>query len=190
MPRRLPILASVALAGSLSCGTSASTADASAAAEVFVAFPSDLCAYPSWTSYTEPDAGGDAVLIPDASADGGVVHAGGGRVEYINHVPPHGSTEFPVGTMIVKTIPGQPQIFAMAKRGGGYNMNGPGGAAINWEWFELSPTACSEGFVWSGAFPPMNQSYGGTPDACNQCHSGFASSNDYVASPKIRLKDY
>jgi len=155
----------------------------------FIPSPADLCAYPSWTKYVEPDGGGDSVLAPGASADSGVIHAGNGRTEYINQVPPHGSTEFPVGTMIVKTIEGQPQVFAMAKRGGGYNSNGPGGAAINWEWFELDPAACSSGFVWSGAFPPANQSYGGTPNACNDCHGGFQS-NDYVASPRIVLKDY
>jgi len=77
----------------------------------------------------------------------------------------------------------------MAKRGGGYNTNGPGGVALNWEWMELDTTSCQTDFIWSGAFPPMNQSYGGVPDSCNQCHGGFGA-NDYVASPKILLKDY
>lgn len=180
------VLAASALFGVfLACCSSASAGEGA----VYVPRVGDFCNYTSWQSYDEPDAGGDGIIAPSTTTDGGFIHVGGERIEYINQVPPHGSTEFPVGTIIVKSIPAQDQVFAMAKVGGGYNSNGPNGASINWEWIELSPGDCPSDFIWQGAFPPANQSYGGTPTVCNDCHSGFQS-NDYVASPKILLKDY
>jgi hypothetical protein len=197
----LVILATGALVAlaSMGCSTSSSagatTADGASGgsctnAEPFIPYPSDMCGYKSWKKYVEPDAGGDGVIVPSVTTDGGFIHAPGGRIEYINTPPAHGSTEFAPGTIIVKEIPGQPQIFAMAKVCGGYNPNGPDGQAINWEWFELAPVDCEAGFVWQGYTPPSNQSYGGTPNACNDCHSGFAKSNDFVASGTIKLKNY
>jgi len=66
--------------------------------------------------------------------------------EYIKRPPASGSSEFPVGTLIVKeatggTIPHE--IFAMAKRGGGFNRDAPG-----WEWFELQDQPVV--IVWRG----------------------------------------
>jgi hypothetical protein len=173
---------------SAGCSSSVGVSDAGAAS-VYVPEPSDFCGYTSWTSYDEPDAGGDGIFAPSTTTDGGFIHVAGGRIEYLNHTPPHGSTQFPVGTIIVKVIPAQDQIFAMAKVGGGYNPNGPGGVALNWQWFELLPGACPDGWIWDGYEPPANQAYGGMPQACNDCHGGFPQ-NDYVASPKILLKDY
>jgi len=194
MPRLTLLLYVVAapLVGVAALGCSTSSSAGTAAPEVFVPFPSDFCNYTSWTTYVEPDAGGDGVIAQGDGGvpnDGGFVHAPGGRIEYINHTPPHGATEFPVGTIIVKSIPGQQQTFAMAKVGGGYNANGPEGQALNWEWVEVTGSGCNVSFVWQGSTPPANQAYGGTPQACNQCHSGFPA-NDFVASPRILLKDY
>jgi hypothetical protein len=182
-------LATVLAAISQGCTDSSASVGADAGAAVFVPFPSDFCNYTSWKTYVEPDAGGDGVIVPPTGTDGGFIHAPGGRIEYINHVPPHGSTEFPVGTIIVKSIPGQQQTFAMAKRGGGYNPNGPDGDPLNWEWFEIAGSGCDINIVWQGATPPSSQAYGGTPQACNQCHSLHAS-NDFVASSHIVLTEY
>jgi len=190
----LALLALSALFGPLLAGCSTNSASVSTSADaglMYVPIPSDFCNYTSWTTYVEPDAGGDGVIIPvvgTAATDAGFIHAPGGRIEYINHVPPHGSKEFPIGTLIVKSIPSQQQVFAMAKVGGGYNPNGPDGVAINWEWIELNGTGCDLSFIWSGT-PPASQAYGGNPQACNMCHSGSAD-NDYVASSRILLKDY
>jgi hypothetical protein len=203
MPRfTVPALlfAGVLVAGGLN-GCSSSTSSVAVTSKdagssvpaVYVPYPSDFCNYAtSWTKYVEPDAGGDGIITPSSLADGGFIHTGGGRTEYVkflNGPPAHGATEFPVGTIIVKTIDAQQQIFAMAKVGGGYNPNLPDGGPLNWEWLELPAGDCPVDFVWSGAEPPMNQAYGGTPQACNDCHSGYPE-NDYVASPKILLKGY
>ena len=49
---------------------------------------------------------------------GGSTHVAGKRTIYINHEPPAGATEFPVGTIIVKETAADGKIFARAKRGG------------------------------------------------------------------------
>jgi hypothetical protein len=190
-------LATLVVAGGVSSCSSSSASVAvtgkdGGAPAVYVPYPSDFCGYTAWTTYVEPDAGGDGIIPATSLTDGGFIHVGGGRTEYVKFVygpPSHGATEWPVGTLIVKTIPAQSQIFAMAKVGGGYNPNLPDGGPLNWEWLELPTGSCPVDFIWSGAEPPMNQSYGGTPQACNQCHSGYPD-NDYVASPKILLEDY
>ncbi len=106
--------------GSASSGSCSSTiaAEGSEAPEVCLAFAQDFAGYHSWPSFdTSEDA--DLVGIHDASV----------ITEYINRIPASGSAEFPVGTLIVKeavggTIPHE--IFAMGKRGGGYNPDTPG----------------------------------------------------------------
>jgi len=175
------------------CSSSASVG-ASDAGGIFLAQESDFDGYHQWTTYREDSGLPDSVSSP--SADGGmaVVHNGGLRIEYINKLPPHGSTEFPVGTIIVKEIPAQNQVFAMVKRGGSYNPYdaGTGASAFsNWEWFELSGTESAVSFLWQGAIAPANQAYSGSdPYVCNQCHSAMGHGNDFVASPEIRLARY
>ncbi len=71
--------------------------------------------------------------------DGGL-HSGP-LTTYINQTPAHGSTSFPVGTIIVKEQDDPAltdrQVFAMVKRGGNYNeANGMG--AVNWEFFGVA----------------------------------------------------
>jgi hypothetical protein len=197
MPR-LPLLplAFTAFLAAFALGCSNPSVSTSAeGGTVYVPYPADFCNYTSWTTYVEPDAGGDGVIL---HLDGGVqtdasfIHDPGGRIEYVkflNGPPAHGATEFPPGTLIVKAIPSQQQVFAMAKTGGAYNPNGPDGKPLNWEWIELTGSGCDVSFVWQGATPPASEAYGGTPQACNMCHSGFPE-NDFVASPRIFLKDY
>jgi hypothetical protein len=143
----------------------------------FIAFDSDFAPFRTWMSFHK-----DA---PD-SGDVTNVHTMGPLTEYLSARPPHGSTEFPVGTIIVKVMENQtPQvIFAMAKRGGGYNDMGASG----WEWFQIDEQPDVE-ILWRGLGPPGANTYGGDPSACNTCHVG-AQANDCVASPELQLTHF
>lgn len=140
----------------------------------FIAFPSDFARYTRWASTS---------LQSDQVQ--GEVHQTGQRTVYVSRRPPRGSREFPVGTMLVKALPGAGRVFARVKRGGGYNAGAPG-----WEWFELQHKNADEVvFVWRGFGPPEGEGYGGDPNGCNVCHSAFAQ-NDFVATPGFRLSDF
>jgi hypothetical protein len=115
-------------------------------------------------------------------------------VEYLSAMPDAGSDEWPVGTMIVKTVePAEgeaPAIHAMAKRGGDFNKGG----AIGWEFFELQKNKKGTPvIVWRGAKPPSGERYknllnpgADTMEAdCNGCHEG--GSNDAVLSEVLDL---
>lgn len=118
-------------------------------------------------------------------------HPGGKLVVHLNSVPKHGAREFPVGTIIVKeTVSGatgdaqSKKIFAMVKRGGGFNAEG----AKGWEWFELTESGGTVAIGWRGVGAPDGESYGGDPmGSCNGCHQ-MALHNDYVLSPALRLR--
>lgn len=140
----------------------------------FIAFAKDFDGYPSWEAHRL-----ESNIAPND------VHAGGERTLYLSRRPPHGSTEFPVGTLIVKAVPGVGRVFARVKRGGGYNTDNPG-----WEWFELQHTTPdSVIIVWRGVGPPSGEGYGGDPAGCNGCHAGFAD-NDYVGAPDLKLSGF
>ena len=107
----------------------------------------------------------------------------GPRTHYINMVPPSGSTEFPVGTIIVEAMEGaSAHTVAAVKRGGGYN----GGR--NWEWFEVKENPVA--IVWRGLGPPNGESYGGDPNGCNTCHSACGGDNDLRCSPYLQLSSF
>ena len=131
--------------------------------------------YSSWQSYqylTTRDAG---------------PHEAGNLTAWINKVPPPGSTSFPTGTIIIKRIDSIPQTFAMEKRGDDVNQGG----AEHWEFFELE-TGCdgkSVSYIWRGFGPPLAESYGGDPNACNSCHVGFKD-NDFVGSVPLQLGNF
>ncbi len=141
-------------------------------------YNSTFANYESWTSFAFT---GPAIA--------GSPHTSGPRREYINQKPPHGSTSFPVGTVIVKEIgmppASQDSVFAMVKVGCDYNSpsaSNPNGA-LNWEWYELQVDATNTASIlWKGTQPPAGMSYSGDPTACNTCHGG-AKANDYVQSP-------
>jgi len=109
----------------------------------------------------------------------GTSHVAGETHEYINRPPPQGAKAFPVGTIFVKTVDSQKKsdIFAMVKRGGGFNASG----AVGWEWFGLRKRGDgSVAIVWRGVNAPDGESYGGDPlGGCNGCH-GAAVKNDHV----------
>ena len=103
--------------------------------------------------------------------------------------PAREAREFPVGTIIVKQarLAARPegQLFAMVKRGGGYNLRG----AVGWEWFELAEREDkSVAIKWRGISAPSGEEYGGDPHGtCNVCHSE-AKANDFVKSPALALR--
>jgi hypothetical protein len=152
----------------------------------FVPLQKDFADFRSWTKF-DLGLGLAPVQVDGGAADGGV-HVAVPRIIYLNMVPPPGSTAFPVGTILVKTTgegtatPGD--TFAMAKRGGSYNMRG----APGWEWFEL--TDATDGtplILWRGIVPPAGEGYAGiSGGVCNECHAAFAG-NDYVGSDKLLL---
>jgi hypothetical protein len=144
----------------------------------YLAFAQNFQGYHSWPSY---DVSEDADLVG--------IHDGSVVTEYINRLPPSGSVEFPLGTMVVKeatggTIPHE--IFAMAKRGGGFNT-----VATGWEWFELENLDCADDrvkLIWRGVGPPIGEMYGGDPNAgCNSCHADCG--NDGVCAKALSLPD-
>lgn len=149
--------------------------------DVFVAFASSFDPFHGWKSIA---------AVPPPNAPTSTVHTAGSWTAYINAVPPKGSTQFPVGTIIVKETmepdPAMRTTFAMVKRGGGYDAQG----AIGWEWFELTNLA-SGGvrIVWRGVGPPAGEKYGGDPNGCNGCH-GSAKANDYVWSQGFSLSSF
>lgn len=146
-------------------------------AEPFIVFERDLAGFRGWEPVDLPRSGG-----------AGMAHVAGLRREYLNRRPPAGAKTFPVGTILVKEMlegasPGH-RIFAMAKRGGGYNAEGASG----WEWFELRERGDGTiGIVWRGISAPAGEGYAGRKSGgCNACHQ-MAASNDSVQSPLVRL---
>jgi hypothetical protein len=156
-----------------------------AAPEIFIAQLSDFVGFCHWSN---------AVATAPGDAGDGIHGLGPLRV-YWNQSPPHGSTSFPVGTIIVKesqqSDPSQRVAFAMVKRGAGYNA-GPGGA-VGWEWFSLQDQGdCSFGTtpLWRDPAPPIGESYAGMPVGdCNGCHS-LVSDNDYVWDTALSLSHF
>ena len=173
----LALFASGACGGGSGSGGSAH--DAGAAGDVFVAFASDFKGFRSWHSF-------DIEMTDDA----GTPHPEKTLTEYINKLPPHGATEFPLRTIIVKEghDPSITTFFAMVKRGGDYNKNGP----IGWEWFELTDAdakANTVRIIWHGFGPPAGEMYGGDPNGgCNQCHT--PDRNDSVLADALKLENF
>lgn len=147
------------------------------AAEPFIAFERDFQGFRRWPS----------IALPEREAQG-LTHLDGRRTEFVNARPPAGASTFPVGTILVKEIDtgkrGHHQLFAMVKRGGGYNAQG----ARGWEWFELREREDgSVGVNWRGLNAPSGEGYGGDPaGGCNGCHE-IAADNDFVRASALRL---
>ncbi len=145
----------------------------------FVATDADFIGFHGWRAFEL--SGVEIAASP---------HIAGTRKVYINRVPPRGSTEFPIGTVIVKEIELGPlvdhRIFARVKRGLPYNSEG----AAGWEWFELKnlPDG-SVTTLWRGVGPPAGDLYGGDPTGCNTCH-GAARANDSVSAIPLELSRF
>ncbi len=157
--------------------------------EQFVSQIADFTGFCKWSS---------APALPEGDASDGV-HATGPLTVYWNHAPPHGATEFPVGTIIVKesneSNPTMRTVFAMVKResrnysaGEVYNDLG----ARGWEWWSLGDLGnCSMKELWRGPVAPSTETYSGTPAGdCNGCHGEVMNSNDYVWDTALQLSNF
>jgi hypothetical protein len=166
--------------GSDSClATLPATESAAPAGSTYLAFAQSFRGYHDWPSY---DVTEDADLVG--------IHDGSVVTEYINRLPPSGSLEFPIGTLVVKEATGgtiEHEIFAMAKRGGGFNTT-----ATGWEWFELENLDCADDrvkLIWRGVGPPIGETYGGDPNGgCNSCHAECG--NDAVCAKALQLDTF
>lgn len=154
--------------------------EAPTGAATFVAFATHFQGYQRWSS---------APGVPDPSLVGIVdtVHTTGPMTVYVNRLPAAGAKEFPIGTIIVKEVTtgalGERTVFAMVKRGGGFNEGG----ATNWEWFELQNSCNGVQILWRGVGPPAGEKYGGdATGGCNTCHAN-GKSNDFVLTKDLRL---
>lgn len=146
-----------------------SAADGAGAGE-FIAFTPDFADFRSWTE-----------LVPSFAAPGNE-HISGPRRVYLNSVPSPDSSTFPLGTIFVKESGDGPvrerELFAVAKRGGGFNPDG----AQGWEWFKLLNYVDDTPFIeWRGANGEAGDAYGsGNTGGCNGCHN--VPSYDYIWS--------
>ncbi len=182
-----PVAASVCSLVSLcavSC-TSGASNGVDSGAETFIALASDFSGFHSWSSTR--GVGPPGAPNPSEATDGGI-HSGP-MTTYINQKPPHGSTSFPVGTIIVKEQNDPAlvdrQIFAMVKRGGGYNVAG----ATNWEWFELKNLDANDVEILWSAVPVSSEPYASNPNVCNDCHV-MAHANDFVWTAGLTLSSF
>jgi hypothetical protein len=154
-------------------------------AEPFIALERDFQGLEDWHQ----------IDLPEREAQG-VTHLAGDAVEYVNQVPRPGQKSFPVGTILVKRMTSgerKNDMFAMVKRGGGFNAAG----AHGWEWFELVRREDdSIGIKWRGIDAPFGESYSQTADSskeegdpmggCNGCHE-MATKNDFVLTAELTL---
>jgi hypothetical protein len=177
-------LASALAWGCSSSDASSTDADAGVTSAVFAS-----------TFYGFHDWPVSVVALP--AADAGVtdaVHTMMPLQAYMNKIPPHGSTAFPLGTVIVKEVNmgdlTTRTIFAMVKVGDDFNSTG----AVNWKWCDLSNTddpTFPVNINWCGYGPPLGtvDSYGGNVNTCNDCHV-LAASNDYVWTEALQLTSF
>jgi hypothetical protein len=139
----------------------------------FIAQDGDFSGFENWTHFDL-----DGALAGNA-------HVAGPRTIYVKQLPPHGSTTFPVGTMIVKVL-SNGQILSMVKRGGDFNAQG----AVGWEWFELGEFRGGPFIVWRGVAPPTGEVYAGIAGGtCNSCHMA-ATANDSVQAAPLQLSNF
>ena len=107
-------LAAIA-AGAVSC-TSSGPSDALADG-TFIAQNGDFKGYQDWASFSL-----------DNPNPGGSTHVAGKRTIYINHEPPAGASEFPVGTIVVKETAVDGKDFRAGQARGTFNGTG----AVGW----------------------------------------------------------
>jgi hypothetical protein len=164
-------------------GCSAGAAEpATGDSEAYVASAASFAGFCGWTSAPATTA--------DAASDG--LHGLGPLTVYWNQTPPSHASAFPVGTIIVKanaaSDPTARIIFAMVKRGAGFNAAGLAG----WEWFSLvqQSAACDAvTILWRGSAPPPGETYAGMPVGdCNGCHAGTG--NDGVWDEALQLGNF
>lgn len=187
-------LGACAALGALSygCTSNAPSPGGSSGVDIVTADdPQAFACFRNWMS--TPGVAPPGAPDPSGETDGGI-HSGP-LTTYINKPPPHGSTFFPIGTIIVKEQSNPAialkdrQIFAMVKRGGGYNTPPGQTVPLNWEFFELQNIdACNVNVLWSG-IPLAADPYAANPFVCDECHEA-AKSNDYVWTVGLTLSSF
>ena len=151
----------------------------------FIALDSDFATFLSW----------ERISVGDAPLAG---HPPGPRYVYLSKRAPKGASEYPIGTLVVKSVENDPdpsrwEVFAMTKRGGDFNARG----AKNWEFFRLrivdgTPLILTRGlFAYDPDVDGGISPYPGAPtaalaDLCNGCHGTAASAaTDHLLSPGL-----
>jgi hypothetical protein len=161
-----------------------SMASMSPGLSVSIATPQTFDGFCGWHS---------AVATPSGSTPLGV-HGSEPMTVYWKSSPPHGATQFPVGTTILKETTeadaGARTVFAMVKRTtdvGGYNVDG----AQGWEWFSLEDNGdCTATILWRGPQAPTLTTYSDLlVGDCNGCHAK-AESNDFVWDTALQLSGF
>ncbi len=145
----------------------------------FIAFDQDFAGYRSWQTF---DLG---VMTPPG-------HPMGQQVLFASRPLPVGATRFEDRTIIIREIRSDPDptkwdLFAMARRGGGYNASG----AVDWEFFILSLDSQGVPHIVSRGISPSETStspyHPGEGITCNTCHGNDdARRGDCVLSQELR----
>jgi transketolase N-terminal domain/subunit len=147
-----------------------------AAGQQYIAFERDFADFRSWPRV----AVGSAPLVG---------HPEGQRYVYRRPTPAalgQGET-FATGTILIKTMESGPpeswRVFAMVKRGDGYNLQG----TVGWEFFELAIDTHNQVTVVERGVEPgvMYNAQGESEVTCNDCHK-YARSTDGVLSGALR----
>lgn len=170
---------------SCTCGPSETT-PASATVTELVATADDFRGYEAWRSFDRGALG----FVP--------AHPDGVTTVFVNRLPDHAATAFPVGTIIVRQTEIGPretwEVHAMVKRGGEYNPLG----ALGWEYFDLRLPPAGEplvpSIVWHGEGPRNDPdgyatAAGGVLLGCNHCH-GAVPENDCVIGAELQLESF
>ena len=172
--RTLPIVVAMLAMASSACLDNELAQDADTAGGAFIALRGDFEDFEDWEKYSS-----DVM-----NEHGGVIGTTNIYLTFKREPLAEDATEFPVGTMLVKTMQASDSdelnIHAMVKRGGGFNPKG----ALGWEYFELA-LAKADGspyWLWRGEKPPAGEEYMkllGAADlaprdaeaSCNSCHA-------------------
>ena len=177
---RVALLTSLALAFGLGAclDNRGGEDDPAGAPMVYIAQRKDFANFRDWRTFEK-----------DVMSEHGDVL--GTTTVYLNRSPGDDATEFPVGTIVVKTMkPADSDdlnIHAMVKRGGGFNPKG----ALGWEYFELafSKKDGQPFYLWRGEKPPDGEQYQmllsqndiamqDTEADCNSCHAHDSEAKD------------
>jgi hypothetical protein len=170
--------------------------DAPPEPSVFIALQRDFADFRGWQKF----------YFGDGPLEG---HPAGPRYGYVKQVLQPGERAYPVGDIIVKTIETQPSpspspepsgpvpeqawdLFAMAKRGGGFNADG----AKGWEFFTLRinaggvPVILARGIDASDVPGSSGHGYlgaNGNIIRCNGCHGDpNLAQDDYILNPELQ----
>ncbi|MDX2188250.1 MAG: hypothetical protein SFY32_00175 [Bacteroidota bacterium] len=147
----------------ISCGTKkeepSPTNITTTAVTEYIAKDTSFLNYKSWK----------VVLVQDSAlSSDGRAHSNAPRITWIKQsTAVRGSNgQYPLGTVLVKSVSGGYGIVAMAKRNGDFNKSNNG-----WEWFKLN----EEGKISIKYI---------SPGGCDDCHKKVAVNQDYVFTRK------